>query len=129
VFIDVDAIEPGLEFGEVIQKSVASCRVLIALIGRSWLSSVDDTGQRRLDNPQDFVRLEITAALERKIRVIPVLLQGSQMPRPKDLPDDLKPLADRNAHQMDVTRFDHEVTELIKVLRRDLHRTKNEPPK
>jgi hypothetical protein len=118
IFMDVDTIEPGLEFAEVIQNSVASCNVLIALIGRRWLESSDSTGQRRLDNPDDYVRLEITAALERKIRVIPVLVQGSAMPATKDLPDALKPLTRRNALQMDETRFDHDVAKLIEVLDR-----------
>ena len=120
IFMDVDTIELGLEFPDVIQNSVATCNVLIALIGRRWLESIDDAGQRRLDNPEDYVRLEITAALERKIRVIPVLLQGSTMPASKDLPDPLKPLTRRNALQMDEARFDHDVTKLIDVLDRTL---------
>jgi hypothetical protein len=77
VFMDIDTIDPGLDFVEVIQQAVGSCDVLVALIGRHWLTSTDEQGQRRLENPEDFVRLEITAALERNIRVIPALLQGA----------------------------------------------------
>jgi hypothetical protein len=74
VFMDIDTIEPGLDFTDVIERTVASCDVLIALIGRQWLTSTDAAGQRRLDNPEDFVRLEIAAALKRNIRVIPALV-------------------------------------------------------
>jgi len=76
VFMDIDTIEPGLDFVEVIEQAVGSCDALLALIGRQWLTLTDDDGQRRLDNPEDFVRLEIAAALVRNIRVIPVLVQA-----------------------------------------------------
>ena len=82
VFMDIDTIEPGLDFVEVIQRAVGSCDVLIALIGRQWPTVSDATGQRRLDNPEDFVRLEIAAALRRDIPVIPVLVRATAMPRP-----------------------------------------------
>jgi hypothetical protein len=114
IFIDVAELEPGLEFGEVIHEKVSACDVLIALIGRGWLESTD-----RLDDPEDFVRLELATALERKIRVIPVLLRGSSMPDKKDLPDVLKSLARRQALHMDETDFDHDVTKLIAAVKRD----------
>ena len=66
--------------------------MLIAVIGKGWLISCDQEGQRRLDNPEDFVRIEIATALKRDIRVIPVLVDGASMPRSRDLPDDLKAL-------------------------------------
>ena len=77
VFMDVDTIEPGLDFVEVIGGAVGSCDVLLALIGARWLGAVDEHGRRRLDDPDDFVVLEITTALERGIRVIPVLVDGA----------------------------------------------------
>jgi hypothetical protein len=89
IFMDVDTIEPGVDFVEAIEKSVGSCELLIAVIGGRWLISSDEDGKRRLDNPEDFVRLEIATALKRGIRVIPVLVEGASMPRPPDLPDDL----------------------------------------
>jgi hypothetical protein len=97
LFMDVDTIALGLDFVEVIQEAVGSCDVLLAVIGRQWLTSTDVQGQRRLDNPEDFVRLEITAALERRIRVIPVLVGGVSMPRSTELPGVLRPLARRQA--------------------------------
>jgi hypothetical protein len=74
IFMDVDNVEPGADFLEVIKASVGSCEVLIAVIGKDWLSSTDKEGKRRLDNPDDFVRIEIATALERGIPVVPVLV-------------------------------------------------------
>jgi hypothetical protein len=81
-FIDVDAIEPGVDFAEEIGRAVAACRVLLAVIGPDWLTITDEEGRRRLDDPGDFVRLEIGAALARDVRVIPILVEGAQMPTP-----------------------------------------------
>lgn len=105
VFMDIDTIEPGLDFVEVIEQAVGSCDALIALIGKQWLTITDAAGQRRLDNPEDFVRLEIAAALARNIRLIPALVQGARMPGSTDLPDVLKMLARRNAHEISDRRF------------------------
>jgi hypothetical protein len=96
LFMDV-AIALGLDFVEAIQNAVGSCDVLLAVIGGQWLTNTDPLGHRRLDNPEDFVRLEITTALERRIRVIPVLVGGASMPRSPELPDVLQPLARRQA--------------------------------
>ena len=116
VFMDVDTIEAGLDFVEVLQNAVRSCDVLVALIGRGWLNIKDDTGKRRLDSPEDFVRIEIAAALERDIRVIPVLVDGAPMPRSTELPDNLKPLARRNALQVDHHSFNADARRLISQL-------------
>src|SRR5580693_7945944 len=69
VFIDVDTIEPGVDFAEEINRAVAACKVLVAVIGPSWLTMADEQGRRRLDDPDDIVRLEIEAALARDVRV------------------------------------------------------------
>ena len=90
IFIDVDEIPLGVDFAEVIQETVGSSDVLIAVVGPRWLTPTDEQGNRRLDNPEDFVRMEIAAALRRDIRAIPVLLDGALMPRSGDLPDDLE---------------------------------------
>jgi hypothetical protein len=90
IFMDVDTLKPGVDFFRAIEKSVGSCDVLIAIIGTQWLSCSDAEGRRRLDDPEDFVRVEIATALRREIRVIPVLLDGATMPRQSDLPDDLQ---------------------------------------
>lgn len=118
VFMDVDTIEPGLDFVEVLNNAVASCDVLIALIGRGWLTSTDANGRRRLNNPEDFVRLEIEAALKREVRVIPVLLHGVEMPASDELPDSLTALARRNALQLDYSRWRDDVRRLLLTLER-----------
>jgi formylglycine-generating enzyme required for sulfatase activity len=114
--MDIDAIEPGLDFMEVIEQEVGSCDALVALIGKQWLTITDASGRRRLDNPEDFVRLEIAAALARNIRVIPALVHAAPMPRTSDLPDALKSLARRNAIEMSDTRFHFDVDRLIVLL-------------
>src|SRR6185437_12055896 len=68
VFMDMDSIEPGLDFAEVIEQAVGSCAVLVALIGRQWLTLADAEGNRRLDDPDDWVRFEVQTALERGVR-------------------------------------------------------------
>ncbi len=116
IFMDVDAIQPGLDFINVIDAAVSKADVFIAVIGPAWLDAKDQTGKRRLDNPEDFVRLEIAAALRRDIRVIPLLFEGAQMPRSIDLPDDLKALSRRNAIEISHSRFHSDAQRLINSL-------------
>jgi hypothetical protein len=117
VFMDTDSITPGVKFADVLEKWIAQCDVLIALIGPGWINAVDPaTGQRRLDNPNDFVRLEIRGALKREIPVVPVLLDATPMPKEDQLPDDIKGLTARNAEQVDFRTFDADVNRLIKKL-------------
>lgn len=97
IFMDIESIEPGLDFTRVIHEMVDRCSVLLALIGPNWLTVSDNAGRRRLDMPHDWVRTEIVRALDRDIRVVPVLLDGAEMPPPDVLPDPLKRLASRNA--------------------------------
>jgi TIR domain len=105
IFMDVDTIEPGIDFVEAIEKSVGSCDVLIAVIGTRWLSSSNPAGKRRLEIREDSVRVEVSTALKRGIRVIPVLVEGATMPEAADLPDDLKALVRRNALKLSHDRF------------------------
>jgi hypothetical protein len=97
VFMDVDNIAPGVDFAQVITQTLSTCEVLLAVIGPRWLTATDQEGRRRLQDPDDLIHLEIATALERGIRVIPVLVEGAVMPRPQDLPDSLAGLARRNA--------------------------------
>lgn len=117
VFMDVAAIEVGRDFRKVIDQSVATCGVLLAMIGKNWLGAKDETGRRRLDDPLDFVRLETAAALKRDIPVIPVLVQGARMPRADELPDDLKDLAYRNGVELTHARWSSDFGVLVKALR------------
>ena len=96
--------------------------MLIAVIGAHWLTSTDGQGDRRIDNPEDFVRMEIATALRRDIRVIPVLVDGASMPRSPDLPDDLKPLVRRNALQVGDTHFDDDCRRLVAAIEQILEK-------
>jgi TIR domain len=116
VFKDVDSIQLGDDFVEVITGAVGSCDVLLALIGPRWLTIADERGRRRLDDPDDFVRLEIEAALARNVRVIPILVDGARMPRAEELPDRLSRLVRRQALELSPARFDHDAGRLLKVL-------------
>jgi formylglycine-generating enzyme required for sulfatase activity len=129
IFIDVDNLDPGVDFVEAIEQSVGACDVLIAVIGRRWLISSEAEGSRRLDNPDDFVRLEIATALKRNIRVIPVLEDDASMPRASDLPDDLKALVRRNAVEVSYTRFSADSERLIVALERIFEKTTAEQQK
>jgi hypothetical protein len=100
IFRDLDAIDPGQDFGEVINRALQQCEVLLVVIGDEWISAANAAGERRLDNTGDWVRLEVSKALEQGIRVIPVLVEGADMPSASDLPVGLKPLANRNAAQV-----------------------------
>jgi hypothetical protein len=97
LFKDVDSIPLGTDFRRVIADAVGRCDVLLAIIGDDWLDAREESGGRRIDEPNDFVHIEIRAALERDIPVIPVLVELTNMPQDKDLPEPLRPLAFRNA--------------------------------
>ncbi len=127
VFMDVDSIEPGLDFIEVIERTVGSCDVLIALIGREWLTSTDADGQRRMDNPEDFVRHEVATPTHRNIRIIPSLIQGTRMPRTEELPEVLKPPTRRNPLELSDAHFHRDVGSLIETLDRVLGTTSTAP--
>jgi len=116
VFMDVAAIEPGRDFRKVIDENVASCGVLLALIGPHWVDAQDAGGKRRLDDPMDFVRLETASALKRDIPVVPVLVHEAKMPRAEHLPEDLKELCFRNGVELTHARWDSDVQVLIKAL-------------
>ena len=120
VFKDVDSIELGDDFVEVITSAVGACDVLLAVIGPEWLTITDAHGRRRLDNPDDFVRLEIEAALSRRVRVIPILVDGASMPRADELPDSMAILERRQALELSPARFAFDTGRLLKVLDRTL---------
>ena len=120
VFIDIDQIEPGEDFVEVINRKVGTCDIAIVAIGPNWLHATDASGKRRLDDEEDFVRMEIVAALQRKIRVIPVLVGGARMPGRHDLPEALAPLSRRNAIELSETRFHADVNRLIEAIEKSV---------
>jgi hypothetical protein len=120
VFKDIDSIDLGDDFIEVITTAVGSCDVLLALIGGRWLTITGPDGHRRLDNPDDFVRLEIETALARDVRVIPILVDVDQMPRAGELPPSLTKLVRRHALQLSPNRFETDIQRLLQVLDRTI---------
>lgn len=117
VFLDVAGIPYGRDFRKEIEKKLSGCGVLLAMIGPTWASSLDSDGLKRLDNPNDFVRLEIATALSRDIPVIPVLVRGAKMPRQDNLPADLCDLPYRNSVELSHTRWNSDVALLNTALR------------
>lgn len=115
LFMDLSAIVPGQNFAKVIRTEGASCDALIAVIGNRWLTCTDGHG-RRLDDPSDFVRREIFAALDRGIPVFPVLIEGASMPQPEALPDALKPMVENQWHELSDSRWDYDVEHLIQAV-------------
>lgn len=118
VFKDVDSIDPGDDYVQRITTAVGACDVLLALIGDEWLTITDDEGRRRLENSDDFVRVEIEAALTRGVRVIPVLVDGATMPDAEELPPSLAALARRQALELSPNRFEFDTDRLLDVLDR-----------
>ena len=116
VFMDVDTIQPGVDFVRVIEESVAASDVVLALIGDDWLTMADGQGNRRLDNADDFVRVELAAALERNVPVIPILVERAAMPGPAQLPPELSQLARINALEISDDRWDYDVGRLMSRL-------------
>ncbi|MGO9471367.1 MAG: toll/interleukin-1 receptor domain-containing protein [Isosphaeraceae bacterium] len=125
VFKDVDSIPLGLDFREVLTERVAACDVFLAVIGDEWLSIAEKSGTRRLDDPGDFVRIEIEATLSRKIPVIPVLVGDSSVPQAEKLPESLRGLSFRNGlavrpdpdFHSDVDRLIRGIYDVVSTLR------------
>jgi hypothetical protein len=116
LFIDIDNIPPGVDFVRQLDMQVAECDILLAVIGKNWLDAKDEHGNRRLDNPYDFVRSEIESALKQEKKVIPILVNEARMPHSNQLPESIRPLATRNAVRLTHERFRADVDGLIKAL-------------
>ena len=116
IFVDIDKIEPGVDFTEAIAKSLESCDVMLAIIGPGWQGINAADHSSRINNPNDWVRLEISTALKRNIRVVPVLVDGAELPTPEQLPEDLQLLLRRQAYEISNKRWKYDTEELIRFL-------------
>jgi hypothetical protein len=116
VFIDVD-MHAGTKFPALLEKRLSECKVMLVLIGPDWLNARDDQGQRRLDNPDDWVRLEISHALKRDITVIPVRVNGAELPAKAALPDDIRGLLDYQAVSVTTSSFRNDMGGLVRDIR------------
>jgi len=118
IFMDVDDIKPGDDFVEILKNNLKDCAVLIVLIGDRWVDIKNSRGERRLDNPDDFVRIEVATALGRGIPVIPVLVKGASMPTKDELPENLKDLSQRQAILLTGASYDHGIEQLVSSIER-----------
>ena len=116
VFQDVNTVEPGLNFVQQVEVAIKSSDVVLVVIGPQWLSSPAPEGGRRVDRPDDFVRSELTIALDADVRVVPVLVDGATLPLARDLPDGLVPLLERQAVSIDDVSWREDVDSLIRRL-------------
>ncbi len=113
VFRDVDRGTPGVPFPELVDSAVRGSTVVLIVIGRRWL---DDVRSRAAEGVTDYVLMEIRTALQHRVHVIPVLLDGTPMPSPRDLPEDLAPLSTIGAQELSQSRWEYDVSRLFKVL-------------
>jgi hypothetical protein len=117
IFFDVDTIKPGVNFEQKIKTELDNSAVILVLIGNQWLGIKDMNGNRRLDDPYDYVHLEVEAALTKDIAVIPILLQGVPMPSENDLPEKLSDLSRRNAIKLSDENWNSDLRMLTEILK------------
>jgi hypothetical protein len=123
LFMDVeDGIPAGDDFVQVLEQRVSECRIMLVLIGKYWLRATNAAGERRLDNPEDFVRIEIESAIKTNKVVIPVLINDTEMPRSTELPDLMKPLARRQAVFTTTKRLRNDAAGLARILQNQLRK-------
>jgi class 3 adenylate cyclase/tetratricopeptide (TPR) repeat protein len=116
VFMDVDTIPVGVDFAEVLREALDGCNILLALIGKGWTDARDRNDRRRLDLPDDYVRLELETAFERRIPILPVLLQDAEMPAESELPSSLASLARVNALELSDRHWRRDIGLLYETL-------------
>jgi hypothetical protein len=122
VFMDVTDIHPGDDFVTSLDSALSSSRIVLAVIGPDWLTCTGADGRRRLDDPGDHLRLEVAHALRANARVIPVLVRAARMPDEHELPDDLKPLARRQAQEVSDSRWSYDTDQLVRIIESTLGR-------
>jgi hypothetical protein len=115
VFRDVNALGPGVRFDDTIRSTISACKVLLAVVGRNWVGVRAD-GTRRIDDADDWARLEVERALEHRVQVIPVLSGSAEMPAPADLPASLRPFALRNAIRLEDAHWPEDVNRLVTAI-------------
>ena len=116
IFRDIDSIDAGEEFPQRLDKALNHCVLMLVLIGRHWLDASDGQQRRRLDDPNDWVRLEIATALQRGIRVVPVMVEDTPLPPEDQLPEDLRPLVRRQARMLSDARWRGDLQAMVDFL-------------
>jgi hypothetical protein len=128
IFKDFNAIQPGDDFVLSIENALSRCDVLLVVMGRQWLNVKNSNSIRRLDDPNDYVRIEIATALERGIQVIPVLFDNTPIPSTQQLPDNLKALSRRQAIEINPNGFEDDVRRLAIAIKKVLGEDETTPP-
>ena len=128
VFLDIKSIDPGVRYADAIREALNSCAVILVMIGPKWSEICDDQGRRRLDNPDDVLRIEVETALRVRARVIPVLVDGAQMPSAESLPEDIRDLADLQAFSLAESHWEYDVAQLVGKLNAVLGRPSQSAP-
>lgn len=113
VFYDIDTLEPGTDFLEVIERHIDESGLMLAVMDSTWPTVAHPNGDLRLNDEEDPVRMEVSRALQRKLKVLPVLVGGAKMPKDSALPTPLKPLVRRQAHELSDTRWRADVDDLV----------------
>jgi hypothetical protein len=128
VFMDVDSIALGQDFRSILQVTLASCDLMLVLVDKNWAEAKDKQGRSRLSDPNDFVRMEVEAALKRNIAVTPILVQGATIPNADQLPREIADLAYRNGFEITHNRWESDVKEMIRRLNIAPTRPPQNPP-
>ena len=126
IFMDVDNISTAVNFVQQLERELTNCKVFLCVVGHNWLNAKGEDGHRRLDQPDDYVRTEIAASIKRDITIIPILIDGARMPKPRELPDDIAPLAARQALDVNSVHFQRDVNELTQIIREFLQKDRQE---
>lgn len=121
VFMDIDSLVGGDLFAPAIEKHLQDCAVVLVVIGRHWVSLTDEHGARRVDDPGDYPRMEVAAALRRGVRVVPVLVGNAVLPRADELPADIAALLERQVVHVSRERFDADMRQLIEAVAPEMH--------
>jgi TIR domain len=122
VFMDIDSLTGGDLFANEIEENLQSCAVVLVMIGHYWASLTGEKGTRRIDNPLDYPRIEVSAALKRNVRIIPVLVGGASLPKREDLPQDIIGLLDREVVRISREDFDADMQRLMAAVAREMPR-------
>ncbi len=117
IFKDFNTIKAGEDYRKVIENALSKCHVLLVIIGKNWLNSMDENGKQRLQNPEDLLRIEIETALNRNIRVIPILFDNVSMPSNAQLPETLSSLTLRQSVSVSETNFDYDIRHLAEAIK------------
>ena len=118
IFRDVESIDPGIDFEVALDQALKNCAVMLVVIGPRWLDIADAEGRRRLDQEGDWIRIEVSRALQRQVRVIPVLLEDTPLPAAAALPEALQPLVRRQALPLSDARWRGDLQRLVETLQR-----------